>query len=113
MMPGFPNLFAIYGPNTNGALSPATFHEMVACFALQCMEELILEGKNSVEVKPEPYWQFAKMIDEENNTRVWSDRRVQSYYWSKHGRSVTMNPLGGPQMWALLRKPSFEDLEIA
>ncbi len=113
MMPGFPNLFAIYGPNTNGALSPATFHEMVACFALQCMEELILEGKDSVEVKPEAYWEFARMIDEENNTRVWSDRRVQSYYWSKHGRSATMNPLGGPQMWAMLRKPSFEDLEIA
>ncbi|MCB2048245.1 MAG: NAD(P)-binding domain-containing protein [Novosphingobium sp.] len=113
MMPGFPNLFAIYGPNTNGSLSPATFHEMVACFALQCMEELILEGKSSVEVKPEPYWVYNRMIDERNNTRVWSDHRVQSYYWSKHGRSATMNPLRGPEMWAMLRKPDFSDLEIA
>jgi 4-hydroxyacetophenone monooxygenase len=112
LMPGFPNLFAIYGPNTNGSLSPATFHEMVACFALQCMEELILEGKATIEVKPEPYWEYNRLIDERNNTRVWSDRRVQSYYWSQHGRSATMNPLPGPQMWALLRKPSFEDLII-
>lgn len=113
MMPGFPNLFAIYGPNTNGALSPATFHEMVACFALQIMEEMILEDKSSVEVKPEAYWDYNRMIDERNNTRVWSDRRVQSYYWSRHGRSATMNPMRGPEMWHLLRQPEFADLEIA
>lgn len=112
MMPGFPNLFAIYGPNTNGSLSPASFHELVACFAIQCMQELILEDKSSVEVKPEAYWQFARLIDERNNTRVWSDPRVQSYYWSKHGRSATMNPLRGPEMWALLRKPEFDDLVV-
>ena len=29
MMPGFPNLWSIYGPNTNGALTPNAFHEMV------------------------------------------------------------------------------------
>jgi len=113
MMPGFPNLFAIYGPNTNGSLSPATFHELVACFAIQCMQELILDDKSSVEVKPEPYWEYNRLIDERNNTRVWSDRRVQSYYWSKHGRSATMNPLRGPEMWALLRKPDFGHLEVA
>ena len=113
MMPGFPNLFAIYGPNTNGSLSPATFHEMVACFAIQCIQEMILEDKSSVEVKLEPYWDYNRMIDERNNTRVWSDPRVQSYYWSKHGRSATMNPLRGPEMWALLRDPTLSDLEIA
>jgi len=51
MIPGFPNLWTIYGPNTNGALPPATFHEMVMIFALQCMQELILEQKSSVEVR--------------------------------------------------------------
>ena len=112
MMSGFPNLFAIYGPNTNGSLSPATFHEMVACFALQCLQELILEEKSSVEVKPAAYWDYNRMIDDRNNTRVWSDRRVQSYYWSKHGRSATMNPLRGPEMWHLLREPDLADLVI-
>ena len=61
----------------------------------------------------EPYWDYNRMIDERNNTRVWSDHRVQSYYWSKHGRSATMNPLRGPEMWALLREPTYADLEIA
>ena len=34
MMPGFPNLWTIYGPNTNGGLTVATFHEKVAHYAL-------------------------------------------------------------------------------
>ncbi|MBV1918001.1 MAG: NAD(P)/FAD-dependent oxidoreductase [Sphingomonadaceae bacterium] len=112
MMPGFPNLFAVYGPNTNGSLLPATFHEMVVGFAIQCMQEVILEEKSSVEVETEPYWDYNRMIDERNNTRVWSDPRVQSYYWSKHGRSATMNPLPGPEMWRLLHEPEYEDLEF-
>ena len=29
MMPGFPNLWSIYGPNTNGGSAPPAFHEMV------------------------------------------------------------------------------------
>src|SRR6201999_468936 len=56
MMPGFPNLWSIYGPNTNGALNVASFHEKVALYALQCMETMVLEGKRTMEVKPDAYW---------------------------------------------------------
>ena len=29
MVPGFPNLWMVYGPNTNGGMHPASFHEVV------------------------------------------------------------------------------------
>ena len=47
MLPGFPNLFMIYGPNTNatGGLGTFDFEEMVIRFALQCIEHLIIEGQ--------------------------------------------------------------------
>ena len=47
MLPGFPNLFMIYGPNTNatGGLGIFDFEEMVTRFALECIEHLILEGQ--------------------------------------------------------------------
>ena len=52
MVPGFPNLFMIYGPNTNatGGLGTFDFEEMVTRFALECIEHLILEGKQTVDV---------------------------------------------------------------
>ena len=32
--PGFPNLWSVYGPNTNGGLGPGAFHELVTRYAL-------------------------------------------------------------------------------
>jgi 4-hydroxyacetophenone monooxygenase len=112
MMPGFPNLWSLYGPNTNGGLGASSYHEMVTVYALQCMERLIMSGEKSVDVREEVYWRYNRRIDDENSRRVWSDRRAQSYYWSKHGRSITQNPLMGPEMWDYLRKPVFEELLI-
>jgi 4-hydroxyacetophenone monooxygenase len=112
MMPGFPNLWTCYGPNTNGALSPASFHELVTLHALQCMETLITEGKTAVEVKPEAYWRYNEHLDEANSKRVWADPRAQSYYWSRHGRSATQNPFSGVEMWRYLRHPIEDDLTI-
>ncbi len=112
MMPGFPNFWSLYGPNTNGALTPASFHELVTLHAMQCMETLITEDKTAVEVKPEAYWRYNKHLDEANSTRVWADPRVQSYYWSRHGRSATQNPFNGVEMWRYLRRPVADDLTI-
>ena len=113
MMPGFPNLWSIYGPNTNGALGVATFHEMVGYFAMRCMERLIVEGERSIDVKEDAYWAYNRLIDEKNNTCVWSDPRAHNYYWTEHGRSAVMNPLTGPQMWSLLKEPEFGDFDVA
>ena len=112
MMPGFPNLWSIYGPNTNGALPVAAFHEMVNFFAMQGMEKLILEGKKSVSVTSEAYWRYNNMIDEMNRNKVWSDRRAQNYYWTDHNRSAVMNPCTGPQMWRYLSNPDWNDMEV-
>jgi 4-hydroxyacetophenone monooxygenase len=112
MMPGFPNLWSLYGPNTNGALNVASFHEMVTHYALQCMEKLILEDKRAIEVEPDAYWRYNHLIDERNRQKVWSDPRADNYYWTRHNRSATQNPLTAAQMWRYLRRPDFSDLKM-
>ena len=112
MMPGFPNLWSIYGPNTNGALGVASQHEMGTRYAMQCMERLINDNKRSVDVTEEAYWRFNRHLDERNNQKVWSDPRAHNYYWTRHGRSATQNPFTGPQIWNYLREPVFSDLKI-
>jgi 4-hydroxyacetophenone monooxygenase len=112
MVPGFPNLWMVYGPNTNGGLGPNAFHELVTRYALQCMERLILEDKAEVEPREEAYWRFNAEVDERNGRKVWSDPRSQSYYWTAHGRSVVMCPFTGPEIWRLLRHPPWDELEL-
>lgn len=112
MIPGFPNLWTIYGPNTNGALNVASYHEMITLFALKGIEKLILEGKKSIDVRHEPFREYNERLDELNLQRVWADPRARSYYWSKFGRSATMNPMPTGEVWSTLREPVWDHLIV-
>ena len=112
MIPGFPNLWSLYGPNTNGGLGPGAFHECVARYAMECMERLILDDTREIEAKEDAYWRFNELVDERNACKVWSDPRAHNYYWTEHGRSAVMCPFSASEIWRFLRHPNFEDLEI-
>jgi 4-hydroxyacetophenone monooxygenase len=113
MMPGFPNLWSIYGPNTNGCFLVATFHELTARYAMQCMERLILEGKRTAEVTEDAYWRYNAELDEHQRHRVYTDPRTKSYYLSeRYGRSVTNCGLTAGEMWQHIREPDFDDVQV-
>jgi 4-hydroxyacetophenone monooxygenase len=109
MVPGFPNLWMVYGPNTNGGMHPASFHEVVARYALECMERLIENDEREVEVTDEAYWRYNHLLDERNANKVWSDPRAHNYYWTEFGRSAVMCPFYPWEIWHFLRHPSFDD----
>jgi len=112
LLPGFPNLFMLYGPNTNGGLSSASISEMGAQYALKCIEQLVLNDKRSVTATQEGYERWNAMIDQRNAQKVWSDPRAHNYYWTEFGRSATMNPLYPTEMWLVLDRPDFSELHF-
>ena len=91
MVPGFPNLFMIYGPNTNatGGLGTFDFEEMVTRFALECIEHLVLEGKQSVDVTVDGYWRYNDELDRHEALKIYSDPRAQQLLPER------ARPLGG------------------
>ncbi|WP_433825588.1 flavin-containing monooxygenase [Actinoplanes sp. CA-015351] len=89
-VPGFPNLFLIYGPNTNtGNTSVIYFHEAQARYIAQAVRRVAL-GDRPFEVRPER----ATDYDQEMQTRladsVWIG--CQSWYRTATGRVVTNWP---------------------
>jgi 4-hydroxyacetophenone monooxygenase len=112
MVPRFPNLWMVYGPNTNGGMHPASFHEVVVRYALECLEHLIVNDERAVEVTDEAYWRYNRVLDERNANKVWSDPRAHNYYWTEFGRSAVMCPFYPWEIWHSLRHPSFEDLVV-
>ena len=58
-------------------------------------------------------WDYNRLVDERNITKVWSDSRAHNYYWTEHGRSAVMNPFYTAEMSGFLREPALEDLAIA
>lgn len=109
-LPGFPNLFMLYGPNTNANVGFAAIHleELVTRFALKCLERLIVDGKRTVEVTEAAYWSYNDALDVAAATKVYLDPRAKNYYTNKHGRSATNGAFDARLLWEWLRDPSAE-----
>jgi 4-hydroxyacetophenone monooxygenase len=114
MIPGFPNFFMIYGPNMNpyGGLGVVNHEEMVTRFLLECVQELILQPKTTIEVTEDAYWRYNAELDDQESSRIYMDPRAKSYYQNEHGRSATNCPFPGTEMWHRLRRPNFDDLIV-
>ncbi|WP_156366521.1 flavin-containing monooxygenase [Microbacterium sp. No. 7] len=108
LVPGFPNLFMIYGPNTNLTVGFQILDmiELTARFALENIGALIEQGKRSVEVTEDAYWRYNDEIDRQEPDMIYTDQRARNYYINKHGRSSSNNPLDTRVLWNWLRDPA-------
>ncbi|TVV75750.1 flavin-containing monooxygenase [Sphingomonas solaris] len=111
MVPGFPNLFMCYGPNTNnfGGFTVVDLLEMVAQFALRCIAGLIEQGAHSVDVSEDAYWRFARILDAEDSKMVYMDPRATNYYRNEQGRSSVNGPIDIRRMYRWLHDPAGND----
>ena len=76
------------------------------------MEALVLGSGGAMEVRPDAFSRYNRLVDERNLAKAWSDPRAHNYYWNEHGRSATMNPFYTAEMSGFLRKPHLADLAI-
>jgi 4-hydroxyacetophenone monooxygenase len=109
MLPGFPNLFVIYGPNMNPfgtGLSVTDLQEMQTRFALKCIEQLVTGQQRSVDVTHEAYERFNAELDRRQAGMVYTDPRITNYYLNEFGRCTVNSGFDVRLMWRWLRDPS-------
>lgn len=108
MLPGFPNLFVIYGPNMNPfgtGLSVTDLQEMQTRFALKCIARLVLEGESSVDVTEQAYSQFNAELDRRQAGMVYTDPRITNYYLNDFGRCTVNSGFDVRLLWSWLKDP--------
>ena len=93
-VPGFPNMFMLYGPGTNLAHGgSAIYHtECQVRYIMQCLRELLETGAKTMECRREPHDAFNRLLDETHANMVWAHRGVGNWYKNKDGRVVTNSP---------------------
>ncbi|MCW1428716.1 flavin-containing monooxygenase [Novosphingobium sp. JCM 18896] len=93
-VPGFPNLFILYGPGTNGGHGgSAVFNsECQVRYTMLALRELIEREASSLEVRREPFEAYQAEFDAEHEKLVWTHPGVNNWYKNKAGRVVTNNP---------------------
>ncbi len=89
-VPGFPNLFMLYGPNTNlGHNSILFMIEQQVGYALRLVEEKVLRGLRSVDVRPAAADRFDAEVQAAAADTVWAED-CHSWYKTDAGR-ITNN----------------------
>ncbi len=110
---GFPNLFLMYGPNTNcGACSIIYMLEQQARYAVQCIQTLQSQHLRYLDVKPDAEASFNNELHRRSLGTTY-ESGCRSWYINAEGRN-TNNWVGHTYEYgALLRQPNLEDFILA
>lgn len=113
-MPGFPNPFLTYGPNTNLAHGGSIiFHaECQVRYIAEALREMIENGHTTLEVRPEVHDQYNVRLDEACRNMVWVHPGVTSWYKNRHNRVTVTSPWTLLEYWKLTRHFLLEQYTI-
>ena len=112
-MPDFPNLFCMYGPNTNPVVGSVIF--MLECqtnYIMGCLRALLENGHSTLECRRDVHDEYNLRLDAELEKMVWRHPRVRSYYNNSAGRVITNVPWKMYDYWEMTRSPDLTDFEL-
>ncbi|HWD28446.1 MAG TPA: NAD(P)/FAD-dependent oxidoreductase [Rhizomicrobium sp.] len=114
-VPNFPNLFIMYGPNTNIVVNGSIifFSECEIRYIQGLIELLLTSNASAIEVKKDVHDVFNVKVDAQNANMAWGAPQVTSWYKNKKGR-VTQNwPWPLVDYWDATKTPNPADYELS
>ena len=101
-VPGFPNMFMVYGPNTNVIVhaNVVYFLERQIGYLMKSLQLLASRNYRAMSLRPEVFDEHQRALVEANSLRAWSWSHVNSWYKTVNGRSPIMWPLSTAEFWA-------------
>ena len=113
-VPGFPNLFCLYGPNTNIVVNGSIiyFAECATHYVVECLRLLASQGAAAMDCRTDAYEHYSARMDEHNSQMAWGISPVNSWYKSPSGRIAQNWPLPLIDYWRQTRAPNPADFEL-
>jgi len=120
MVPDFPNMFMLYGPNAQGLPSghqlPAMF-VIWASYVAKCIGKLLTDQKTRVEVTEEAFEAYNQRLDAQAAKLIFMDKRGapdKNYYVNqKHNRLQVNAPWWGPDFHRMCSTVEWHDLRLS
>jgi 4-hydroxyacetophenone monooxygenase len=103
--PHYPNLFMIYGPNTNLAHGGSIiFHtECQVRYIMQALREMIEKGYGAVEVRQDVHDHYNDRLEDKARDMVWTHPGVTSWYKNANNRLTVTSPWRLLDYWSMTR----------
>ncbi len=113
-VPKFPNMFIMYGPNTN--LGHGGSYIFLAECEVHYIADLITQmdagGIASVECLQNVHDEYNRGVDAAHESLLWKHPSAHSWYLNSHGRVVTNSPWRMVEYWQLTRKADLDDYDV-
>mgnify|MGYP005815361891 CR=1 FL=1 len=113
-VPGFPNLFCLYGPNTNIVINGSIiyFSECGVRYITGLLELMLRDGYRAVDVRKDVHDEFNEKVDAENRAMAWGASEVNSWYKNEHGHVAQNWPFTLLEYWQRTLAPDPADYEL-
>jgi 4-hydroxyacetophenone monooxygenase len=114
-VPGFPNLFCLYGPNTNIVVNGSIvyFSECGVRYIVGCLGLLLRNRKRRLDVRKDIHDEFNERVDAENRAMAWGWSDVNSWYKNAQGRVSQNWPFTLLEYWQRTREPDPGDFVLS
>ena len=113
-VPGFPNFFMLYGPNTNLVINGSIL-VMVECqvrYVVEAIGGLRAARRRTMSLRRDVHERYGLEMERGNAQMVWGVADVPTWYRNARGR-VTQNwPLDLLTYWSRTREPDLADYEL-
>jgi cyclohexanone monooxygenase len=103
VVPGYPNLFTLYGPNTNGVTSIIYILEAQAEFVRRTLDDMVRNHVQAIDVRRNVHDAYNADIQRAMQGTVWL-ANCNNYYRHPNGKVVTQFPYSGTQFVAMLAR---------
>jgi 4-hydroxyacetophenone monooxygenase len=113
-VPKFPNLFLMYGPNTNIVINGSIiyFSECEANYIVESVRYLLENDATSIDCRESVHNAYNEQIDAGNRKRAWGAATVNSWYRNRHGRVAQNWPFNLIRYWEQTRALNPADYHI-
>jgi 4-hydroxyacetophenone monooxygenase len=113
-VPGFPNFFTMYGPNTNlGHGGSIIFNiECQARYITGAIKLLTEQGASSIECHRDVFEDYVMRVDAAHSRMIWSHPGMDTWYRNAKGRIVTNSPWRLVDYWEMTHEPNPKDYDL-
>ncbi len=113
-IPGFPNFFCLYGPNTNIVINGSIiyFSECGVRYILNLVELMLSNTAGSIEVRRDVHDEFNARCDAENKAMAWGWSDVNSWYKNDMGRVAQNWPFTLLEYWQRTKAADAADYSL-
>ena len=114
-IPEFPNMFLMYGPNTNLVVhggSIIMFSELTANYIVDAARVLLEGDHRSLEVREQVHDEYNVRVDERNLMLAFGFSKVNSWYKNSKGRVTQNFPFHADEFWRLTHRVAATDYDL-